>query len=170
MGGLIVSAALCERAPDVAGAVTSGALLELSADFSPARKLAARVLRRLVPWLALAAGLDAEGLSNDPAVARAYLADPLVFNKLTASLAAELMDAVTRTAASAAQVRVPLLMLHGEADPLCPVAGTRRFFEGLTVEPRRIQTYPGLRHEIFNEPEQARVFEDVLAWLQASSR
>jgi alpha-beta hydrolase superfamily lysophospholipase len=168
MGGLIVTAALCERAPDVACAVTSGALLELAADFSPARRLAARVLRRVAPWLSLSAGLDAEGLSNDPEIARAYLADPLVFKKLTASLAAELMDAVTRTAASAARVRVPLLMLHGEADPLCPVTGSRRFFEQLTVEPRRIQTYPGLRHEIFNEPEQARVFADLLDWLQAS--
>ena len=89
---------------------------------------------------------------------------------MTTSLAVELMGAVARTAGRAHQVRVPLLMLHGEADPLCPVTGTRTFFESLVVEPRRIQTYPGLRHEIFNEPEQARVFEDVLAWLQASAR
>ena len=60
-------------------------------------------------------------------------------------------------------------MLHGEADPICPASGTRRFFEGLSVEPRRLQIYPELRHEIFNEPEQQRVFEDVLAWVRARS-
>ena len=170
MGGLVVAAALCEREPDVASAVTSGALLAISQAHSRGRILAARVLRRVAPRLALAAGLDVAGLSNDPEVARAYLADPLVFRTMTTSLAVELMGAVERTARSAGQVRAPLLMLHGEADPLCPVTGTRAFFESLTVEPRRIQTYPDLRHEIFNEPEQARVFEDVLAWLQASGR
>jgi alpha-beta hydrolase superfamily lysophospholipase len=80
------------------------------------------------------------------------------------------MGAIERTAGSAGQVRVPLLMLHGEADPICPASGTRRFFEGLVVEPRKLEIYPGLRHEIFNEPEHVRVFEDVLAWVRARSR
>jgi alpha-beta hydrolase superfamily lysophospholipase len=170
MGGLVVTASLCERAPDVQSAVTSGALLAIAEGFSRARIVAARLLRRIAPRLALNAGLDTQGLSNDPAVARAYLADPLVFRTMTPSLAVELMGAVARTAAGAARVRTPLLMLHGEADPLCPVAGTQRFYAGLGVEPRRLQLYPGLRHEIFNEPEQARVFTDVLAWLQAGER
>jgi alpha-beta hydrolase superfamily lysophospholipase len=167
MGGLILIAFLCERAPEVAGAVSSGAALALSENLSRGRMLAARVLRRLAPRLGLGSGLDPEGLSRDPEVVRAYLEDPLVFRHMTTSLAAELLGAVERTARSAAKVRVPLLMLHGEEDPICPVAGTRRFFAGLSVEPRRLQVYPGLRHEIFNEPEQLRVFEDVLAWVRA---
>jgi alpha-beta hydrolase superfamily lysophospholipase len=89
---------------------------------------------------------------------------------MTTSLAAELIGAIERTAQSAARVRVPILMLHGEADPICPAAGTRRFFEGLAVEPRGLRIYPGLRHEIFNEPEQLRVFEDVLAWVRARAQ
>jgi alpha-beta hydrolase superfamily lysophospholipase len=167
MGGLILTAYLCERSPDVASAITSGAALALSESLSRGRMLAARVLRRLSPRLALGAGLDPQGLSRDPEVVRAYLEDPLVFRKMTTSLAAELMTAVERTSRSAAKVRVPLLMLHGEEDPLCPASGTQRFFEGLTVEPRRVKIYPGLRHEIFNEPEQQRVFEDVLDWVAA---
>jgi alpha-beta hydrolase superfamily lysophospholipase len=167
MGGLIMTAFLCERAPEVAGAVSSGAALALSENISGARMLAARVLRRLAPRLGLGSGLDPQGLSRDPEVVRAYLEDPLVFRHMTTSLAAELLGAVERTSRSAARVRVPLLMLHGEEDPICPAAGSRRFFEGLSVEPRRIEIYPGLRHEIFNEPEQQRVFEDVLTWVRA---
>jgi len=167
MGGLILTAFLCERAPDVASAVTSGAALALSENLSRGRIVTARVLRRLAPRLSLGAGLDPEGLSRDPEVVRAYLEDPLVFRKMTTSLASELIRAIERTAKSAARVRVPILMLHGEADPICPAAGTRRFFEGLAVEPRQLQIYPELRHEIFNEPEHLRVFEDVLAWVRA---
>ncbi|MFI5215784.1 MAG: alpha/beta hydrolase [Candidatus Limnocylindria bacterium] len=170
MGGLILAAFLCERAPDVAGAVSSGAALAVSENLSRGRILAARVLRRVAPRLAFDAGLDPEGLSRDPEVVRAYLEDPLVFRKMTTSLAAELIRAIERTSQSAARVRVPILMLHGEQDPICPASGTRRFFEGLTVEPRQLQIYPGLRHEIFNEPEHVRVFEDVLAWVRARTR
>jgi alpha-beta hydrolase superfamily lysophospholipase len=170
MGALILTAWLCERAPDVASAVTSGPALAISENFSRGRIFAARVLRRLAPRLALDAGLDPEGLSRDPEVVRAYLEDPLVFRSMTTSLAAELIGAIQRTAQGASRVRVPILMLHGEADPICPAAGTRRFFEGLAVEPRGLQIYPGLRHEIFNEPEQLRVFEDVLAWVCARAR
>jgi alpha-beta hydrolase superfamily lysophospholipase len=170
MGGLILMAFLCERAPDVAGAVSSGAALAISENLSRGRMLMARVLRRLAPRLRLASGLDAAGLSRDPEVVRAYLADPLVFRHMTTSLAAELIRAVERTSRSAARVRVPILMLHGEQDPICPASGTRRFFEGLGVEPRRLQIYPGLLHEIFNEPEHVRVFEDVLAWVRARAQ
>lgn len=169
MGGLILAAYLCERAPDIEAAVTSGAALAVSANFSRGRMLAARVLRRLVPRVRVSAGLDPEGLSTDSEVVRAYLEDPLVFRRMTTSLAAELIGAIARTVGSAGRVRVPLLMLHGEEDPICPSAGTRRFFEGLAVEPRRLQIYPGLRHEIFNEPEHVRVFEDVLTWVRAKS-
>jgi alpha-beta hydrolase superfamily lysophospholipase len=170
MGGLILTAFLCERAPDVAAAVTSGAALAVSENLSRGRMLAARVLRRVAPRLGLGAGLDPEGLSRDPEVVRAYVEDPLVFRRMTTSLAAELLSAIERTSHGAGRVRVPLLMLHGEADPICPSSGTRRFFEGLAVEPRRLQIYPGLRHEIFNEPEHVRVFEDVLAWVRARSQ
>ena len=170
MGGLILTAFLCERSPDVAGAVTSGAALAVSENLSRGRIRVARVLRRLAPRLSLGAGLDPEGLSKDSEVVRAYLQDPLVFRNMTTSLAVELMSAIERTSRGAGQVRVPLLMLHGEADPICPPSGTRRFFEGLAVEPRKLEIYPGLRHEIFNEPEQVRVFEDVLAWVRARVR
>jgi alpha-beta hydrolase superfamily lysophospholipase len=170
MGGLILTAFLCERAPDVVAAVTSGAALAISDELPRGRMLAARVLRRIVPRLAVSAGLDPQGISRDPEVVRAYVEDPLVFRHMTTSLAAELMDAVERTSQSAARVRTPLLMLHGEDDPLCPVSGSRRFYEGLSVEPRALRTYPGLRHEIFIEPEQERVFEDVLAWVVARSQ
>jgi alpha-beta hydrolase superfamily lysophospholipase len=170
MGGLVVTALLCERAPDVAGAVTSGAALALADGLSRARMRVARALRLVAPRLSLASGLDPQGLSVDSEVVRAYVEDPLVFQTMTTSLAVALMDAVERTAASAGRVRVPLLMLHGEDDPICPVQGTRRFFEGLAVEPRKLLTYPGLRHEIFNEPAQERVFEDVLAWVRAQGQ
>lgn len=164
MGGLVTAAFLAERQPVLAGAATSGAALALGEGVSRGRMIAARWMRRLAPRLALGSGLDPEGLSRDPQVVRAYLEDPLVFRTMTAALAAELLEAVPRTTARAREVRVPLLLLHGQEDPLCPPHGSRRFFEALNVEGSDLRIYPELRHEILNEPEHPRVLADLWDW------
>ena len=168
MGALITLAFLAERQPPIASAVTSGAALSLGA-ISPVRVALARALRRVLPRLSLGSGLDPQGLSRDPEVVRRYLEDPLVHRTMTASLGAELLAAASRTAARAGQVGVPLLMLHGAADPLCAAEGTRSFHAGLGSAGRALRIYPELRHEIFNEPERETVWQDVLTWLEERS-
>jgi alpha-beta hydrolase superfamily lysophospholipase len=165
MGGLVVGALLCERKPDVLGAVASAAPLELPSGVSGTRLRVVRALRRFAPRLRLANGVDPGTLSRDPEVVRAYLDDPFVYRRITVSFASELMEAIVRTAGAAMQVRVPMLLLHGEADRLCPARGSRGFHGQLRGAGHRLRLYPQLRHEIFNEPEQEQVFEDVLAWL-----
>jgi alpha-beta hydrolase superfamily lysophospholipase len=165
----VTLAFLRERNPDVFAAVTSGPALELGSGISGTRLLLARALRRIAPRLLIDSGLPSEGLSRDPEVVRRYQADPLVDTRTTASLGVEMMAAIERTAGGGAGIEVPLLMLQGGDDPLCLASGSRRFFESLPARsspPSRLQIYPGLLHEIFNEPEQERVFEDLLGWLR----
>jgi lysophospholipase len=170
MGGLVVSAFLADRRPAVHAAVTSGAALAIGPGVSRGRIAAARLLRRALPRLALGSGLDPAGLSRDPEVVRAYLEDPYVYRTMTASLAAELLGAIPRAAARAVEVQVPILMLHGADDPICPVEGSRAFHGGLRVPGSAFRAYPGLRHEIFNEPEREQVFADLLEWLEQTLR
>jgi alpha-beta hydrolase superfamily lysophospholipase len=166
MGGLVTCAFLRERHPDVAGAVTSGAALAMPDAFPRWRKIAAQILRRVAPRLALPSGLPTHGVSRDPDVVRAYEADPLVHSTMTTSFAMELLDRLQRTAGGGADVRVPMLLLHGGADLLVPAEGTREFAKTVTVPGSASRIYPELYHEIFNEPEQEAVFADVLAWLE----
>jgi alpha-beta hydrolase superfamily lysophospholipase len=166
MGGLIVASYACERNPNVAGVATSGAALALSDALSGGRIFAARLLGRVLPRLSIASNLDSNGLSRDPEVVRAYLEDPLVFGTMTTSLGSEMMSAIERNAGEGGRVRVPMLLLHGEDDPLCPVSGSQRFFDQLDVPKRRFHSYPGLRHEIFNEPERDQVLSDLTAWIR----
>lgn len=165
MGGLVATALLCERKPDLACAITSGAPLEVPAHVSRSRRRVANLLRRFAPRLRMAAGLPPDTLSRDPAVVRSYVEDPLVFRRITVSLAAELLAAVTRTAAGASQVQIPMLLLHGEADRLCAARGSRTFHGQLRGPGHRLRIYPQLRHEIFNEPEHEQVLEDLLEWV-----
>jgi alpha-beta hydrolase superfamily lysophospholipase len=167
MGGLLVAALLCERAPAVSAAVTSGAALALSPGVSRVRVAGARLLRRFLPRVSLASGLDPNGLSRDPEVVRRYVEDPLVFRRMTASFAAELLGAVERVAQSRREVALPMLVMHGGDDPICSPEGSRTFFQRVRGPGSALRIYPKLRHEIFNEPEQEDVFQDTLEWLRA---
>lgn len=171
MGGLVVAATAAFRRPAVDRIVLSGALLEIPSKGSLDRSLriaAARLLSRLAPRLGLRTGLDVEGLSRDPEVVRRYREDPFVKDRMSARFAAGLFSMVSRIRDAAGQIERPILVLHGEADPICPVEGSRRLHAGLDREIAKqsgLSVYPGLRHEIFNEPEREQVWQDMLTWL-----
>ena len=134
MGGLVVTALACERERVLGLLVTSGPALVLGEDISRGRMRAARWLRRILPRFALRAGLDVEALSKDPAVIRSYQEDPLVHGQMSASLAAGMLERIELTSRSTHRVRVPMLLLHGADDSLCPVEGSRKILS--RFEPR----------------------------------
>ena len=168
MGGLIVAAFARERDPDVDCVVTSGPLLTLPSGLSDAKVLLARMLSRVWPTFTSDAGIAPGALSRDPDVGKKYLADPLVHSKVTASLGVALSEGIERTAGGGAGLRIPILMLHGGDDVLCAPSGSETFFAGVSTKQGDLQSalqiYPELRHEIFNEPERERVFQDILTW------
>lgn len=164
MGGLCVASLLAHRRPAVRAAVLSGPALASVALPLPQRLLIGG-LSRLLPRLPVPISLDAEGLSRDPEVVAAYLADPLVPRRYTARLIASLLGEAARVAQAAGRIEVPVLIVHGEDDPVCPVEGSRGFAGGLTAVGSELKTYTGLRHEVLNEPEREQVMADIAGWL-----
>ncbi len=166
MGGLIVLALLAQRRPRLAGAVVSApalaALAGLPRPLRPLLHLAARV----APRLALPSGLDPNALCRDPEVVRRYLEDPLIRLRITLGLAAALQRGAASAAALAGKIGVPLLLLHGEADSICPVAASRAFFAGVSAPGSALRTWPGLRHETLNEPEREQVLAAIFDWIE----
>ena len=57
---------------------------------------------------------------------------------------------------------LPVLVLHGLDDGLVPPAASEILASLPNVERR---TYPGLRHELHNEPEGPAVLDEVIGWL-----
>jgi alpha-beta hydrolase superfamily lysophospholipase len=165
MGGLITAAWTVRRSPQVDGVVLSGPALVAGEVPARGQLFILQLLRRLTPRLKMPRPIDAEALSRDPEVGRAYAADPLVFQHMTLSLAGSLLDAAGPTLSGAGSVDVPMLVLHGEADPIVLSGGSRKFFEELKTSGSDLRIYPELRHEIFNEPEGEDVLGDVIAWI-----
>jgi len=169
MGGLVVASLAGMRSPDADLLVTSGAALAVGQGVSAFKLLLARLLRRVWPTLAIEAGLDVQGLSRDPEVIRRYQEDPLVHGKASVAFGAAMNEAADHAFECAGRVRRPVLVLHGEDDPLCEAEGSRRFHEALPhdeVAGSELRIYPGLRHEIFNEPEREEIYGEVLDWIE----
>jgi acylglycerol lipase len=132
---------------------------------TPVQRLTAPVLSALVPRLGVW-GVDADAISTDPAVVRAYEEDPLIdHGKIPVRTLAEMSKAIETFPERLPSLRVPLLSLHGEDDTLVPPSGSELVNELAGSASKRLVTYPGLRHEILNEPEQQTVLDDIRRWL-----
>jgi alpha-beta hydrolase superfamily lysophospholipase len=62
---------------------------------------------------------------------------------------------------------LPCLLMHGNADALVPAADAAPLFERIGSQDKTIRIWPGLFHEIFNEPERAEVLGVTADWLEA---
>ncbi len=166
MGGLIGALHLIDHQTELAGAVLSGPAVKVPGNISPATMAAGRMLSALVPKVGLVL-LEAEGVSSDPAVVAAYLADPLVCRgKITARLGAEMLGAMERVGAEANRITLPVLILQGGADRLVDPSGAQMLFEKVASSDKKLIVYEGFFHEVFNEPQHDRVFSDVEQWLE----
>lgn len=164
MGGLIATLFLIERQHAFAAAALSGPAIVPGSPPSRFTVWISRFLSRVLPRLGVLS-LDANGVSRDPAVVAAYLADPLVYTgKIGARLGAEFMDAMTAARAGAQRIKVPILLQHGEADSLALPDGSHYLFDHVASADKAIKIYPGLFHEIYNEPERDATLDDLVGW------
>ncbi len=167
MGGLIATHQLIDRQSDYQGAILSAPALKIQDGISPLQIIASQILARVAPRAGLLR-LDPNRLSHDPQVVNAYLHDPLVFHGRTpARLAMKLMDAMQRAAQRIETITLPLLIFLGSRENIVNPGGARMLYERAGSKDKTFRIYEGLYHETFNEPERARVLEDMRTWLEA---
>ncbi|QIB65701.1 alpha/beta hydrolase [Kineobactrum salinum] len=168
LGGLIAARLLLQAGDCFAGAVLSGAALAVAQPPPVWLLWLNRLLSRVWPTLGMMQ-LDPGQISRDPEVVAAYRADPLVHHgKVSARLVAELFAAMRMVSDRQQEITLPMLVLHGAADVMTAPAGSESFCSG--AGNRSLRIYPGLFHEIFNEPERLQVLDDVHEWLRAQAR
>lgn len=117
---------------------------------------------------------DLDWLATDPEVVAEYQRDPLCGQKFTVGayhvLTSLVSDATDLRLARRVPHALPLLFVSGDQDPVGECgAGVHRaaeMYRKAGVESVTEKLYPGMRHEILNEPVKGEVHRDVLAWLE----
>ena len=166
MGGLIGCSYLLDHQDELAGAVISAPAIKISDDISPLTMTAGKAFSVIAPKLGILA-LEAAAVSSDPAVVKAYLDDPLVYNgKVTARLAAEMVGAMQRVTSEVNTIHLPLLIVQGTADRLVDPGGAKMLYEQSASPDKTHKTYEGFYHEVMNEPGRAQVLTDIQTWLE----
>ena len=129
------------------------------------QKLLLAVLPKIAPNLCVGNGLEASKLSHDPAVVAAYLADPLVHDRISGRLGRFIAEGGPATVAQAPLWKVPTVLLYAGADALVNPAGSRAFATSAPKALVSAQRFDDLYHEIFNERKAAPVFAELKKWL-----
>ena len=176
MGGLLVARFLAETLGAAAGATpqdwsreVDAAVLSspaLDAGMNGAQKMLLAALGPLAPGLAVNNGLKPDWISRDPSVVKAYMADPLVHDRITPRLVRFIVDGGALAIGRAAQWRVPTLLMWAGADRCVSPAGSEAFAAAAPPSVVQPRSFDKLFHEIFNEPERDEVVAALLVWLE----
>lgn len=166
MGGLVVAGYLTlpDRVmPDLAVLTAPG----LDSTLPGWKKSLARVLGRVTPTMPIPNDIDPTTLSRDPAVGVKVAADPACATSSTTRFGAEALAEQQRVVRECGRITIPMLVLHGLDDGLVLSRASEVLAALPNVERR---TYPGLRHELHNEPEGPAIIDEVIAWLRERAR
>jgi alpha-beta hydrolase superfamily lysophospholipase len=173
MGGLVaarfVAEALAAQPAPWSRPVDALALSSpaLAVGMGVAQRLQLWLGERLLPDRPTPNGLDANWVSRDPQTVQAYLADPLVHDRITARLARFIVAEGAAVRAAAGRWALPTLLLWAGADRCVAPAGSAAFAAAAPATRLQSQCYPTLAHELFNEPERAQVLARLSGWLAA---
>ena len=165
MGSLVVLDYLLQRPVGLAGAIVSGVALQPTGVGKPYQLATARVLSRITPRLSVDLGIHADSPTGDAEGLEAARSDPYLPSRATVRWGTESLATVRRITAGMAAIDLPLLVLHGGADPLNRPAGAQALIDAVPNPDKTLHVYPGVRHEPHNDRGHEQVAADVKEWL-----
>ncbi len=162
-GNQVINYAL--RSPQgLKGVIATAPWIKLAFDPPVAQVMVAKLLNNILPSFSLASGLSQAALSRDPQVVSKYAADPLVHDKISVRLYTGMYSNGISSLERAAELKIPMLLMHGSADKLTSAKASSEFAKkaGALVT---LRIWDGFYHEIHNEPEKAEVIQTMIDWM-----
>jgi alpha-beta hydrolase superfamily lysophospholipase len=109
----------------------------------------------------------ADVVSSDPAVVQAYKDDPLVYQGPPPKAMLMALGAIEALVDDMADITIPVQIMHGAADLIVPADAYKAVVAGVSSDDVVARLWPGLYHEIFNEPTGGAVVGALVAWISA---
>ncbi len=164
LGGLIAARYNEEFHGLLKGTVLSSGAF--SSNVSGMTKAMAKFFSVLMPKMTFSNGIDPKTISRNDEIVSDYTRDPLVHNKITARLSAELFKNIEIVFERASNFTTPVLMIAGSKDRIVPFEGTERLFSLVASNDKELKIFDGAYHEIFCDPEYSSEFrKKIIDWI-----
>lgn len=171
MGGLFATRFALENTRPLAGLILSSPAY--SVKTSRFEKVLFKLSSLIIPHIGVGHGTNGRYLSHDQEVVFAYQNDKLVHSRISAGLFQSMLMAMRYVKTNAKKLPCPLLLLVAGSDLVVNPEGARSFSRQLQEShlAAKVRTifYPDFYHEIFNELEAWRAFDDVRIWLDENN-
>jgi alpha-beta hydrolase superfamily lysophospholipase len=167
MGSIVVTLAALQGLGFARGVITTGCALDAMPKLDGVAGAALKLAAALAPRARINLRIDATVLMQDVEEQRKHMSDPLVPRSASLRLLYGFALACRTSHANAKSITLPWLAVHGEADKVCPVSGSRKLIEALGSRDKQLVVYPSLLHEVHNEDAAARaaLFEVMSRWI-----
>jgi alpha-beta hydrolase superfamily lysophospholipase len=164
MGGNLAINYVLRRKSDLAGAIITGPWLKLAFQPPTSQVILARIMNSIAPGFTQTSALNAGNLSHDPEIVKAYETDPLVHGHISARLFLSIYESGLWALDHAAELSIPMLLMHGAVDPITSAEASREFAKKAGQKVNFIP-WENLYHEIHNELNKSEVLQSMTSWL-----
>ncbi len=107
-------------------------------------------------------------LTHDREQAARYDADPLIAKAIAVNILLGLYDASTRLMADAGAIRVPTLLVAGDADWVVELSAEDKFFDALSSPIKRMRVFQGMYHDVLHESDRHLVLDELRGFITSS--
>jgi lysophospholipase len=166
MGGLVALRYEEEYETTFRGVIVVSPWLATAVDVPRWKVTLANAVARLLPAVPFRAHIDADALSRDPDVVRAYRDDPLVHDTITPRLFVESSAAMGLALQRSERISTPLLFVLAGEDRIVDTQRSLAFARSVTARDVNIRVYPESRHEVLNEPDRTEALSEIANWIE----
>lgn len=167
MGGMLALNQLLEHQEDYDLAVTSGAAVLPPPDANPLVVAIAGLIAGIAPKMGVQ-HLDLSKGTREETMIAFDATDELAYRgKVRARTAYDVLKTQKKILSFLDRISLPLLVLHGGADTIIDPRASEIVYNGIGSEVKEHILFPGLYHEVFNEPERDEVFARLFTWLDS---
>ena len=166
MGGNLVANYLIRMiSSEISGAIISSPWFELAFKEPPIQIFLGKIINNTFPSITFPDGLKPEELAHDQEVGIAYANDPLVQDKISARLFFDIKNGGKFAIDKANLIEIPLLVTHGEDDPITSKVASGEFAERSINSEYKI--WKGSKHESHNDVHKEEVIDYYVRWVES---
>jgi alpha-beta hydrolase superfamily lysophospholipase len=144
----------------------SSPLIGVEVEVPEVKKWGAKYLAKYLPKLTMWNEIKNNVLSRDKKILEEFDRDLLRHDRVSAGLYLEMMATAEKIQKMGKKIDIPTYFQLAGQDKVVSTKASKKFFETLGSQDKKITIYENSYHEIYNDLDREKVFGDLREWLK----